>query len=261
MLGVDPRRFGPYASRGYLKAKNEEAYANVFTSHYPDEERVAARPLKTRALLRPHERARRGVRLGLRLGAAELVRAAGYGLGEAELDKPTTCSSTTTTRRPIAPASGRARAGRFRRSNYFGMSATKCRNVAENVGLQDMSAFAKCFVTGPGAEAWLDSLLANRIPKKVGRIDLCHLLTKRRRRALRVHRLPRAAGGLLPRLRRRAGAPRPRLSPEGAAGRRLRRASTRSRRRGACWCSPARARATCCRSSPTPTSPTRPSPG
>ncbi len=40
MMGVDPRRFGPYASRGYLKAKNEEAYANVFTPHYPDEERV-----------------------------------------------------------------------------------------------------------------------------------------------------------------------------------------------------------------------------
>src|SRR3712207_3019226 len=47
MLGVDPRRFGPYASRGYLKVKNEEAYANVFTPHYPDEERAAARPLKT----------------------------------------------------------------------------------------------------------------------------------------------------------------------------------------------------------------------
>ena len=26
MMGVDPRRFGPYATRGYLKAKNEEAY-------------------------------------------------------------------------------------------------------------------------------------------------------------------------------------------------------------------------------------------
>ncbi len=47
MLGVDPRRFGPYAGRGYLKTKNEEAYANVITPHYPDEERVAARPLKT----------------------------------------------------------------------------------------------------------------------------------------------------------------------------------------------------------------------
>ena len=47
MMGVDPRRFGPYASQGYLRLKNEEAYANVFTVHYPDEERAAARPLKT----------------------------------------------------------------------------------------------------------------------------------------------------------------------------------------------------------------------
>ena len=47
MMGVDPRRFGPYATRGYLREKNEEAYSNVFTPHYPDEERGAARPLKT----------------------------------------------------------------------------------------------------------------------------------------------------------------------------------------------------------------------
>ena len=46
MLGVDPRRFGPYAQPGYLSEKNEEAYAKVFTVHYPDEERVAARPLR-----------------------------------------------------------------------------------------------------------------------------------------------------------------------------------------------------------------------
>src|SRR6185503_18746642 len=46
MLGVDPRRFGPYATRGYLRRKNEEAYANVFTPHYPDEERAATRPLR-----------------------------------------------------------------------------------------------------------------------------------------------------------------------------------------------------------------------
>ena len=46
----------------------------------------------------------------------------------------------------------------FRRSNYFEHVGNECRNVMENVGLQDMSAFAKCFVTGPGAEAWLDSI-------------------------------------------------------------------------------------------------------
>ena len=47
MNGVDPRRFGDYATKSYLKQKNEEAYANVFTVHYPDEEREAARPLRT----------------------------------------------------------------------------------------------------------------------------------------------------------------------------------------------------------------------
>jgi dimethylglycine dehydrogenase len=49
--------------------------------------------------------------------------------------------------------------------------------VMDNVGLQDMSAFAKSFITGAGAEAWLDQLFANRIPKKIGRIALCHMLT------------------------------------------------------------------------------------
>ena len=76
MLGVDPRRFGPYAQTGYLIEKNEEAYAKVFTVHYPDEERVAARPLRQTPCYSRMKDARRGVRLGLWLGAAELVRAA-----------------------------------------------------------------------------------------------------------------------------------------------------------------------------------------
>ena len=47
LLAVDPRRFGDYAKGKYLVKKNEEAYANVFTVHYPDEERPACRPAKT----------------------------------------------------------------------------------------------------------------------------------------------------------------------------------------------------------------------
>jgi dimethylglycine dehydrogenase len=46
MLGVEPRRFGDYATKDYLIAKNEETYANVFVIHYPDEERPAGRPLR-----------------------------------------------------------------------------------------------------------------------------------------------------------------------------------------------------------------------
>ena len=51
--------------------------------------------------------------------------------------------------------------------------------MMSNVAIQDMSAFAKMEVSGPGAREWLESILANRIPKKMGRIALCHLLTPR----------------------------------------------------------------------------------
>ena len=42
-----------------------------------------------------------------------------------------------------------------------------------------MSAFAKARISGPGAEAFLDYLVANKLPKKVGRVALCHALTAR----------------------------------------------------------------------------------
>ena len=46
MLATDPRRFGPYAGKAYTVTKNEETYRNVFTIHFPDEERADARPQK-----------------------------------------------------------------------------------------------------------------------------------------------------------------------------------------------------------------------
>jgi dimethylglycine dehydrogenase len=51
--------------------------------------------------------------------------------------------------------------------------------VSAKVGIQDMSAFAKCEISGPGAEAWLDQLLTNAVPKKVGRVTLSYLLTRK----------------------------------------------------------------------------------
>src|SRR5690606_20589936 len=66
----------------------------------------------------------------------------------------------------------------FRRSNYFEHVGREVDNVHRNVGLLDMSPFAKCVIAGPGAEAWLNAILANRIPRKTGRIALCHLLTR-----------------------------------------------------------------------------------
>ena len=151
MLGVDPRRFGDYATGAYLKAKNEEAYANVFTVHYPDEERPAARPLRTAPC---HGRMR------------ELGAVFGQKFG---WERPNW----------FAPE-GVAREDHwsFRRSRWFEHVGNECRNVRDNVGVQDMTAFAQARVSGPGAAAFLDGLVANRLPRQ-GRVGLCHALDQR----------------------------------------------------------------------------------
>ena len=175
MMGVDPRRFGPYASQGYLKVKTEEAYANVFTMHYPEEERAAARPLKRTPC---YDRMKD---LGAVFGSVYGWERPGwfapkdYSLSDKDLDMP----DTLLRHNHAAPTDdGRiVEKWSFRRSNAFRFVGEECRNVMDNVGIQDMSAFAKMEVSGPGARNWLDSILANHIPKKMGRIALCHLLT------------------------------------------------------------------------------------
>ncbi len=176
MMGVDPRRFGPYASLGYLRQKNEEAYAKVFTVHYPDEERPAARPLKQSPC---YERMKA---LGAVFGSVygwerpNWFAPAGYGLSESQLAKPDVLLNEN--HAPVAAGERPREKWSFRRSNYFEHVGRECRHVHEKVGLLDMTAFSKFEVTGPGAEAWLDHLLSNRVPKKAGRIALSYLLTR-----------------------------------------------------------------------------------
>lgn len=152
MLGVDPRRFGDYATRSYVIAKGEESYANVFTVHYPDEERPAGRPLRTPPC---HGRLKeRGAVFGQKFGWERANWFAPEGVPQEDHWS-------------------------FRRSRWFEHVGAECRNVHENAGVLDMTAFAKCRVSGPGAEAFLDRLVANKIPSKVGRVNLCHALNTR----------------------------------------------------------------------------------
>ena len=177
MLGVDPRRFGPYADKGYLIEKNEEAYAKVFTLHYPDEERVAGRPLRqTPCYGRMKD-------LGAVFGSVygwerpNWFAPQGYGLSDTDLARPDVLLNEN--HPPAAPGERPREKWSFRRSNYFKFVGDECRNVHDNVGIMDMSAFAKCEVSGPAAEAWLNSILTNRAPKKAGRVTLTYLLTRR----------------------------------------------------------------------------------
>ena len=149
MLGVEPRRYGDYCSKSYLKEKNEEAYRNVFIIHYPDEERGAARPLRTAPC---YDRMKKlGAVFGQKFGWERPNFFATYGMKQED-------------------------DWSFRRSNWFNAVEKECKNVKENVGLLDMTAFAKCRIKGPKAENFLDNLVANKLPKSVGRVNLCHAL-------------------------------------------------------------------------------------
>ncbi len=152
MLAVDPRRFGPYAGRGYLIAKNEETYRNVFTIHFPDEERPDARPAKTSPVYDKLDR----------LGAVWGQR---YGWERANWFAP--------------PGIERRDRFSFRRTNYFEHVGHEVRLMRERVGIIDLTPFTKHEAGGPGAEAWLNGLLANKAPAQVGRLALCHALTPR----------------------------------------------------------------------------------
>ena len=153
MMAVDPRRYGPYTSKRYVVQKNEETYRNVFVIHFPDEERPDARPAKTSPIYDKLAAHGRRLRSALRLGARQLVRAPGR-RGEGPMELP-----------PLQLFPARRQRG-------------AC-NLREHVGVIDLTPFTKHEVTGPGAEAWLDSLVANKVPTKIGRMALCHALTRR----------------------------------------------------------------------------------
>lgn len=177
MMGVDPRRFGAYASRGYLKEKNEEAYAKVFTVHYPDEERTAARPLRRAPC---HDRMQAmGAVFGSVFGweRPNWFAPPGYNLSAVDLAKP---NALLNVNHPDA-ADGEPVRERwsFRRSNSFAFVGQECLHVHQKVGLLDMTPFAKFEVSGPGAETWLDRLLTNRLPRDAGRLSLSYLLSAR----------------------------------------------------------------------------------
>src|SRR5210317_740457 len=149
MLGVEPRRFGDYATKQYLVEKNEEAYSHVFVIHYPDEERPACRPLRTAPC---YERMKeRGAVFGQKFGWERPNFFATDGMQQED-------------------------DWSFRRSRWFEAVRKEVANVTNNVGLLDMTAFAKCRVSGPGAEAFLDYFVANSLPKSIGGVSLAHAL-------------------------------------------------------------------------------------
>ena len=152
MAGLDPRRFGNWITTEYASRKNEECYDHVFVLHHPDEERPAARPLRT-APVYDRQKA-----LGAQFGQVNgWERPIYYGPSDAPEDYD---------------HDGRS----FRRGTWWPYAVAEARAIRETAGLIDATAFTKHIVRGPGATAFLDWFTCNALPK-VGRINLTYALT------------------------------------------------------------------------------------
>ena len=148
--GMDVARYGDWATLKYTNAKVRENYSRRFRIRFPNEELPAARPFKTTAIYD-------------RLKERNAVFGDYWGLEHALWF--------------AAPGEEARDLFSFRRTNDFESVAAECRAVREGVGLIEISNFAKYEVSGPGAEAWLDHLLPNRLPA-AGRMVLTPMLNQ-----------------------------------------------------------------------------------
>jgi len=143
---MDVARYGDWATLSYTNPKVQENYARRFSIKFPNEELQAARPHKTTPIYD------RMLALGAQMGD-------NWGL-ETPL-----WFSPDGTRDEFS----------WRRSTDFSHVANEVRACREAVGVMDISGFSKFRVTGGGAEAFLDHVLACRLPK-IGRMALAPML-------------------------------------------------------------------------------------
>jgi dimethylglycine dehydrogenase len=149
MFGWDMARFGAWAGREFTKARVGDQYAHRFKIHFPGEEREAGRPVRVRPVYQMQKAM--GAKFGLNYG----------------WEHPAFFDEN------VEDSAG------FARQPWWDVVGREARMLRENAGVIDISNFAKYRVAGPGAEDWLNALMANRMPKEVGRSCLTPLIGKR----------------------------------------------------------------------------------
>jgi len=154
MRDFDPRRFGSYATKAWQVVKAKEDYCLRHEIPFPHFNRLAGRPVKPSPLY-------------ARLKAKGAVFEEVYGH-----ERPRCFARDGLEQRDYYG---------FRRPPVHGTVAREVAAVRKAAGIMDISAFAKVAVSGPDAEAFLDRLVANRLPRKAGGIALTHLLNRRGR--------------------------------------------------------------------------------
>lgn len=139
MWPLDSRRYLEFANQKYTLAKAIETYQHEYGVGYPAEERAAGRPAKCSPA---YQRLKdKGARFGARGGWERAV---------------------------YFPESGDAIDGRelsFRRPAWHAAVKRECEAVHKRVAVLDLPGFTKFEVTGAGAAAWLDHMVAGVVPR------------------------------------------------------------------------------------------------
>ena len=153
VTAMDVARYGDWITPGYTLPKVIENYQKRFSVAYPNEELPAARPFRQTPMYDVFEGL--GAVWGHQFGL-EVVNYFAQG-DEPRFETPS-----------------------FRRSDAWEATAREVRAVREAVGINEVHNFGKYLVTGPGARAWLDRIMAGRIPRP-GRLSLTPMLSARGR--------------------------------------------------------------------------------
>jgi len=151
MRAYDPRRFGAYATREWQVIKAREDYCLRHEIPFPHFNRLAGRPVKPSPL---YEHLKGKGAVYEEVYGHERPRWFAKG-GVEQQDQYS-----------------------FRRNAVHDIVGAECRAVRSAVGIMDISAFTKIEVQGRDAKDFLDRLVANRLPQKIGGIALTHMLNR-----------------------------------------------------------------------------------
>ncbi len=144
---MDVARYGDFAqNKRYIRETTGQFYSRRFVMTYPNEQLPAGRPLK----MAPAHDAM--TEAGCKWGVSWDLEVPLYFAPKGFEETPT-----------------------LKRSNAHDIVAEECKVIREGVGLMDISGFSRFEVSGPNAEAWLDRVMASKLPAP-GRAKLAPML-------------------------------------------------------------------------------------
>jgi len=135
MLEFEPRRYMSWADKDYTIKKSSDQYRRMYFTPLPNESIETGRPMKKTPIYNK-----------LKESGAMYLDSYGW-------EKPCWFAKK-----------GMKEEYGFKRTNAFTYVQKECENVQNNVGVLDLSTFAKYEIKGEDSETYLDRLCANSVP-------------------------------------------------------------------------------------------------